>query len=307
MKKRVLIYYKYVTVDNIEQEKQAHLDLCKELSLTGRVLLAKEGINGTVCGLVKDIESYVDAMNKHPLFDGMDFKWADVDPAYDYFPKLQVKIRSEIVRLDISPDDLTPHQGGKHLTPEQVHKLMQDADEDLIVLDTRNDYEWRIGAFERAMKPNIKTFKEFPQYIEEHLDEFKDKKVLMYCTAGVRCERATAVLKEKNIAKEVYQIKGGIQRYVEKYPDGYFRGKNYVFDNRIAVKVTDDVLSECDLCEVKCDEYTNCRNAFCNNHYISCDNCLKKYNNSCSQKCADLIAQGKTTVRPPLQKVMATK
>ena len=296
-----------MTVDNVEQAKQAQLDLCNELSLTGRVLLAKEGINGTVCGLVDDVASYVDAMNKHTFFDGMDFKWADVDPAYEYFPKLQVKIRDEIVRLDIDPAHLTPHQGGKHLTPEQVHQLMSDADEDFVILDTRNDYEWRVGAFEGAIKPDIKTFREFPQYIEDHLDKFKDKKVLMYCTAGVRCERATAVLNEKNVAKEVYQIEGGIQRYVEKYPDGYFRGKNYVFDNRIAVKVTDDILTICDLCPVACDEYTNCRNAFCNNHYISCDDCLVKYSNSCSERCRDLIAQGKTTVRPPLQKVMAAK
>ena len=184
------------------------------------------------------------------------------------FPKMEIKVKKEVVHLGIDPEALTINSGGDHLNPDQVHELLKNKPEDLVILDARNDYEWRIGKFENAITPEIKNFRELPEFIDENIDTFKDKQVLMYCTGGIRCERATAYLNEKNVAKKVLQIEGGIVRYCEKYPDGFFRGKNYVFDRRVAVKINDDILTHCDLCNATCDEYTNCINAECNEHYI---------------------------------------
>ena len=133
------------------------------------------------------------------------------------------------------------------------------------------------------------------------MDEYKDKEVLMFCTGGVRCERATAYLNQKKVAKKVYQIEGGIHRYTEKYPDGFFRGKNYVFDSRIAMKVNGDILGACDLCKTPCDDYTNCLNALCNKHFICCKECLNSFNGTCGAQCADLVTNNKVHVRKPLR------
>ena len=120
----------------------------------------------------------------------------------------------------------------------------------------------------------------------------------MYCTGGIRCERASAYLNLKGVAKQVYQIEGGIQRYIEQYPDGYFRGKNYVFDGRVTVKVNADILSTCELCSTTCDEYRNCLNASCNKHFICCQSCSIKYGNACSIQCQELLATGAVKPRP---------
>ncbi len=129
----------------------------------------------------------------------------------------------------------------------------------------------------------------------------------MYCTGGIRCERASAYLNEKNIAKNVYQMSGGIHRYAEQYPDGYFRGKNYVFDGRIAVKINNDILSTCTHCAQLCDDYHNCLNAQCNKHFISCSPCVENLKKTCSDSCALLITENKTTTRPEFNKITAAK
>lgn len=304
MEKRILLYYKYMCVKNTEKALQEQKELCKRLGLKGRIIIAHEGINGTVAGTRKATQAYINYMNEHELYSDIDFKESIVDGSYDYFPKLSVKIRDEIVYLSANNDNVVSENTGVHLTPDQVHELLSNKDDDLLVLDTRNYVEWRVGAFEHAIKPDIHYFRELPEYIDQNLDQFKDKKVLMYCTGGVRCELATAYLKTKGVAQEVYQIKGGIHCYVEKYPDGFFRGKNYVFDGRVTVKVNDDILGTCDNCGVACDEYTNCFNAECNRHYISCKKCLKDLNNTCSPECKNLVENDEVIVRPEPQTII---
>lgn len=297
---KVLLYYKYTPIQYPKRVLKWQRKICTELNLTGRILIAHEGINGTVGGETADVERYMEIMRKNEQFADVDFKISDGDASY--FPKMEIKVKNEAVHLGVDPEKLTVAQGGTHLTPQQVHELLSEKPQDLVILDTRNDYESRIGVFKDAIVPPIKAFRDLPEYIDEHLDEYKDKRVLMYCTGGVRCERATAYLKQKGVAKEVMQIEGGIVRYVEKYPDGFFRGKNYVFDRRVAVKVNDDVLTHCDLCPAKCDEYTNCLNASCNNHFIACPDCLKKYENMCSAQCKEMVASGKAKKRIPFVK-----
>lgn len=296
---KVLLFYKYTEFTYPKRIYKWQLKVCKELNLTGRIIIAHEGINGTVGGSDKAIELYKTIIKEHPQLIDMDIKESDGDE--NCFPKLRVVVKDEIVNLR-QPHAAHIRNTGKHLTAQQTHELLSNKPDNLIILDARNQVESAIGAFEHAIKPEIKHFREFPAYIDAHLDTFKDKQVLMYCTGGIRCERASAYLKEKGVAQEVYQIEGGIHRYTEQYPDGHFRGKNYVFDGRIAVKVTDDILGHCALCNIPWDEYNNCSNAQCNKHYIGCAECLQTYNQCCSAQCQELLAQGKVAMRPALHK-----
>ena len=235
-------------------------------------------------------------MQEHPLFDEIDFK--ESSGGAESFPRLSVKVKNEIVHLGVDTKKYTAFNGGIHLEPQEAHELLSNRPEDLIVLDTRNTYESAIGQFVDSIIPDIEHFRDLPKYIDENLDLFKDKKVLMHCTGGVRCERATSYLKEKGVATEVYQIKGGIHRYIEQFPDGFFRGKNYVFDNRVAVKANNDILGKCYICNVPNDDYTNCLNATCNRHFLCCPECKTALQNACSQNCLELIVSNQVKKRP---------
>lgn len=304
MEKRILLYYKYVLIQDPQKVVDAQKQLCKKLGLKGRILISSIGINGTVDGTIEATQAYIDEMNNDKLFSGIDFKESIVDGAYNYFPKLSVRAREEVVKLGVNDSYIVPENTGVYLTPDQTHQFLAQRNEDVVILDTRNDVEWAVGAFEDALKPEIQNFRELPEYIDQNLDQFKDKKVLMYCTGGVRCELATAYMKMKGVAKEVYQIKGGIHRYVEQYPDGFFRGKNYVFDGRVTVKVNDDILGNCHLCAQPEDRYTNCINALCNYHFITCDGCLEAFNNTCSAECKKLVDDKAVIIRTKPQTVV---
>lgn len=293
---KVILFYKYIAITYPKRILKWQHKICQELDLKGRVLIATEGINGTLSGSPESIDRYVTIMHQNALFNDVVFKYSTAES--HAFPRLQVAVKPEIVRLCVNPEDAPLDLTGIHLTPEQTHAKLSEKNDNLIVLDTRNTFESAIGTFTNAVKAPIRHFRDLPKYIDENVDQFKDKEVLMFCTGGVRCERATAYLKKKNIAKEVYQMDGGIHVYAEKYPDGYFRGKNYVFDNRIAVKVNDDILGQCLLCKKACDNYTNCQNALCNKHFICCQSCFDQYKNSCSQECLNLIENNKVNRRP---------
>lgn len=291
----ILLFYKYVNIKHPKQVLKWQRTLCDGLGLTGRIILANEGINGTVGGTIKAANAYKQAMEESVLFQGIDFKDGPGDAKC--FPRMRIVVKEEIVNLGIDPEKLTVEQGGKHLTPKATHELLNNKPENLVIIDCRNNYEWKVGNFRDAIKPNIKHFRDFPKYIDEHKSEYKDKEVLMYCTGGIRCERASAYVKQATNAKQVYQVEGGIHRYVEQFPDGHFRGKNYVFDERIAVPVTNEILSNCTLCPVKCDTYTNCWNVGCNAHIIVCNDCIQKYGNTCGQTCSKLLKNKKVKSR----------
>lgn len=295
MNTTVLLFYKYV---QIEYPKQIHkwlAQLCANFGFKGRIILGTEGINATLGGSVERVERFKEIISAHPLFGNIDFKQSP--GSAEDFPRMQIKVRTEIVTLGIPPEELITTDGGKHLTPAQTHDLISKKPHNLVILDARNMVEWKVGAFEGAIKPNIEQFRQLPDYIKAHADDFAGKQVLMYCTGGIRCERASAVVKKYTNAQEVYQIEGGIHRYVEQFPDGYFRGKNYVFDGRVAVRVNDDVLAHCELCQKPSDDYANCRNVQCNKHFISCDPCIKAYEMTCSNTCKELVTAGSVRVR----------
>jgi UPF0176 protein len=298
---KIILFYKYIDIAYPKQVAKWQQELCNQLQLKGRILISHEGINGTLGGSIENLDLYRNRTLEHELFSTIDFKESSGGP--ECFPRLSVKVRNEAVSLGIPYDKLTPRNAGEHLTPEQTHALISQKAEDLVILDARNNYEWAIGKFEHAITPNIENFRDLPQYLDENLDQFKDKQVLMYCTGGIRCERASAYLNEKNIAKKVYQMEGGIHRYVEQYPEGFFRGKNYVFDGRISVRINDDILGSCTICSQLCDDYYNCLNAVCNEHFICCNVCIEKLNKTCSEKCQQLLAEHKVHQRPEFNKV----
>ena len=292
----IILFYKYTHLENPQAIKEWQLVLCNELGLTGRIVLAHEGINGTLAGHCEAIEEYCARMEAHASFGGIDFKTSPGTKSD--FPRLQIKVKEEIVKMGVDPKKITARTGGKHLSPAQANKLIQDAPQELVILDARNNYESRIGAFKGALTPDIKHFRDFPHYVDTNQEQFKDKIVLMYCTGGIRCERASAYVKEVTSAQEVYQIEGGIHRYVEQFPQGFFKGKNYVFDARIASPVSEDILSTCDLCTTSCDTYANCINALCNKHFIVCSSCKDQYKNACSTRCKDGVLSGSLPRRP---------
>lgn len=300
MNGKILLFYKYVDILYPVQIQKWQRKLCTELNLTGRVVLAEEGINATVGGSIEACETYKKIMLEHPLFQGIDFKESDGNGSV--FPRMRIVVKNEICHLGLDTKTITSKDGGIHLTPAQTHELIATK-KDLVILDGRNYYEARIGKFTNAITPEINHFRDFPAWVDTNIEQFKDKEVLMYCTGGIRCERATAYFKLKGVAKQVYQIEGGIHRYAEQFPDGYFRGKNYVFDARVAAKVNDDILGACDLCQIACDDFTNCLNASCNKQFIGCSACLESYGNCCGALCKQLVQEKKVVIRTKPKKI----
>ncbi len=294
--KSIILFYKYIFIDRPHKILTWQKEICARFRLKGRVILGHEGINGTLGGDHENLELYKQQMLEHPLFNDIDFK--ETTHTGDHFPRLRIVIKKEIVNLGLDPATIRAEHGGIHLEPAQAHELIAQKPENLIIIDCRNKVESAIGTMSGAIKPDVANFRDFPAYIDKHLEDFKDKQVLMYCTGGIRCERASAYVKSKGVAQEVYQIKGGIHRYIEQFPNGFFRGKNYVFDGRTAVKVTDDILGSCSICKIPCDDYTNCLRASCNRHFICCKDCLQNYANTCSKICFDMITNQNAPKRP---------
>lgn len=289
-KYRVLLYYKFVTIENHEDFAAEHLKLCKFLNLKGRILVAEEGLNGTVCGSVDKTEEYIRILKEDPRFSDMVFKIDEAEePA---FKKIFVRPRKSIITL-LPEDDVNPNDKvGKYLKPKEFYNMLQQ--DDVVVVDGRNDYEYEIGHFRGAIKPEVNNFKEFPKWIDEHLKDYRDKKIITYCTGGIRCEKLTGVLLNHGF-KDVYHLEGGIVTY-GKDPEVKGRlwdGKCYVFDERISVKINhteeDVIISKCHHCGKPSDRYINCSNDGCHDQYICCEECEKKHHGFCSKECEDYV------------------
>ncbi len=283
---KVILYYKYVNLSDPLEVVDWHKKFCAENNLKGRVLIAHEGINGTLGGLESDIDKYIQELSKDSRFSHIDFKasYHNENP----FPKLKVKLRKEIVTLGLPEDiDMSLAQKGTYLTPEELQAKI-DQKEKIIFVDARNDYESRIGRFKDAITPNIKTFKEFPLFLKS-IEHLKNETLVSYCTGGIRCEKATAYAIQQGF-KKVFHLKGGIHRYLEKFPNGAFEGSLYVFDERISIVFGKDknrkILTNCVFCGKPYDTYKNCFNAKCNKRFIVCDDCYREHQGFCSTECA---------------------
>ncbi|KAG9486613.1 hypothetical protein GDO78_006795 [Eleutherodactylus coqui] len=246
----VLLYYSYCDISDPQWVCDWQRTLCELLHLTGKIRIASEGINGTIGGNRVSTRLYMDTMLSHPLFKQMcldDFKRSD--GGAHCFPDLRIGVFREIVPMGVDPQKVSYKETATHLTPEEFHKRVEwylsdpQEEKDTVLLDCRNFYESKIGQFQNCLAPDIRKFSYFPNYVDQNLDFFKDKTVLMYCTGGIRCERGSAYLRSKAVCKEIYQLKGGIHKYLEQFPDGFFRGKLFVFDGRFTISSNDDIIS----------------------------------------------------------------
>ena len=274
MSKYVIVaLYKFVTLDDYEALKRPLLQVMEENGIKGTLLLAREGVNGTVAGRPVDIAALKSWLESDSRLQGIAYKESRDDELPFY--RTRVKLKKEIVTMGV--EDIDPNRiVGSYVRPEDWNELISDPD--VTVIDTRNDYEVEIGSFENAVNPNTQTFREFPQYVEENLDPQKHKKIAMFCTGGIRCEKSTAYLKARGFG-EVYHLEGGILKYLENVPpeESLWQGECFVFDNRVAVdhSLEKGNYDQCHACRMPITEED--KNS---EHYqqgVSCPRCIEKH------------------------------
>lgn len=280
---QTLLYYRYTQLDDAEELAAKHLKFCQNLGLVGRIIIAKEGLNGTVSGLAEQCQAYMDFIESDPRLSGIHWKIDEVDEPS--FSKMHCRYKPEIVHSGLF-DEVNPlEETGIHLEPEAFKKLKDQ--EDVIVLDVRSNYEHQLGRFKNAVTLDMDNFREFPEKISE-LEQYKDKKVLTYCTGGIKCEKASAFLLKQGF-KEVYQLHGGIINYGKEVGGYDFEGDCYVFDNRVHVPVNTvnpKVISSCANCGHVTTRMVNCANPHCNEHFVQCENCGVDLKGNCSVQCS---------------------
>ena len=299
---QVLLYYRYVPIADAVAYHTGHRELCESLELRGRIIIGSEGINGTVSGSVENTNRYMEAMLADPLTAGMEFK---IDPAEGHvFPKLSIKVRKEIVTLglpgeaDIDPNSLT----GERLSPREFYEAMQE--EDVVVIDGRNDYEAELGRFKNAICPPIRSFRDFPEWLRENAPNLRGRKILTYCTGGIRCEKLSGYIRQEGF-DQVYQLDGGIVKY-GKDPEVRgrdFEGLCYVFDERVGVEVnlteTRKIITHCRSCGAEESRYGNCRWPDCNEQIFVCSDCRGTHGLFCGEACREAAAGAGIPVVPP--------
>lgn len=281
---QILLYYIYTPITAGELFAQEHLGFCNSLGLRGRIIVASEGLNGTVSGTVEACNAYMDHLKADPRFANIDFK---IDPSEGHaFQKMHVRYKPEIVHSGLrNPQIINPaEKTGKHINGEDFLKLKEDPE--AVILDVRSNYEHEVGRFKNAITLDMENFREFPEKVKE-LEHLKDKKVITYCTGGIKCEKASAFLLEQGF-KDVYQLHGGIIKYGKETGGKDFDGVCYVFDNRVTVPVNSvnpEVVSKCHCCGKPSARMINCANPECNEHFPMCEDCGWKMNGSCSDAC----------------------
>lgn len=274
---QILLFYKYVFLENPEAVRDWTRGLCEKYNLKGRLIVATEGINFTFEGKTEDTENFIKEFQSDERFLSIHFKRSIGDGKA--FRKLSVKTRPEIVSTHLGVCDIDPNQvTGKRLSPEELHGWFAEG-KDFYIVDMRNVYEHAVGHFEGSILPDFENFRDL-QKITKDLKHLKDKTVLTVCTGGVRCEKASGYLVSQGFT-DVYQLDGGIVSYMEKYPNEHFAGKLYVFDNRVAMGFyTDDakhtVIGKCEKCGASSEHFVNCSNAWCGKHFIMCEDCVEK-------------------------------
>ena len=280
----VLLYYCYTHIDNPEEFREKHHLFCIENNLRGRIIVAEEGLNGTISGTKENCEKYMKEVHSDPRFAHTEFKVAiEENPA---FKKMHVRLKPEIVNSSLS--HIHPENGtGKYIEPNDFRKVLEEEDEDTVILDVRSDYEHNLGKFKNAITLDINNFRDFPEKIKE-LEKFKGKRVITYCTGGIKCEKASAYLLEQGF-ENVYQLHGGIIKYGIETDGKDFEGKCYVFDNRISTDVNSanpTVISKCFVTGEPSDRMVNCANPHCNKHVPMSEKGAEMYNGCCSEECS---------------------
>ena len=290
MEYQVLLYYTYVEISDPQAVMLWQRSLCERLQLKGRIIIAHNGINGTVEGTKKNTTEYIRESRQHESFKTITFKKSK--GTGEAFPKLQVRVRKDLVsdqteEWGVDPKSMT----GKYISAEKLHEWIA-LKKQFYIVDMRNNYEHASGYFENSILPDIDNFRDLPDVLPA-LKKLDDRPIVTVCTGGIRCERASGLL-IKHGFKDVYQLKDGIVTYMEKYPNEDFKGKLYVFDNRMVMGFeTDDpkheIVGRCIVCQKPSEHYVNCTDDICHRHFIACTSCVEADGTMlCPQGCRDI-------------------
>ena len=292
---RILLYYLFTPIADPEAVRLWQKALCEKLGMTGRILISKDGINGTVGGSMHSAKKYVRAMKEYAPFKLMEFKWSE--GGAEDFPRLSIKVRKEIVSFG-APDELLVDEngvvgGGVHLKPQELHAMLDEkkaAGEEVVFFDGRNAMEAEIGRMKDAIVPDVETTHDFKTELDSgKYDHLKDKPVVTYCTGGIRCEVLSRMMVNRGF-KEVYQMDGGIVRYGEAFGDkGLWEGSLYVFDKRMHMEFSDDakVIGKCSCCGEPTNDYVDCGNDECGSLRLICPSCVASGAANSCPKCRD--------------------
>lgn len=288
MKHKVILFYKYEPIADPEEYVADTKVFCAEHNLRGRVLIAHEGINGTIVGAPEDVDAYIDWMKNDDRYDFSDVDFKDSPGEGDEFPKMKVKLKKEIVNLgleeDVNPREVT----GTYMEPEELHDLIHSGEEHYII-DMRNTHEFAVGRFTNSIDPGMKYFRNLPDVMEK-IEGLKDKKVVTVCTGGIRCEKASGYLKTQGF-KDVSQLHGGMHRYIEQFGGDGWDGALYVFDKRKVMRpeTGHTIVGECVHCGRLDETYRDCAHNRCGEHFIACDACLGEDGQPyCSKECEEI-------------------
>ena len=282
-------FYKYVDISVPKDLRDELYEVWNKMGVFGRVYIADEGINAQVSIPEQNWEIFKDSVHSNFLFRDVKIKQAIQEGSSFY--KLKIKVRKELVAYDVPKDSYDMKKVGKHLTASDYNLAIESKDSTIV--DMRNYYESEIGRFENAIIPNVETSKELLPEVKKLLKGKENEKILLYCTGGIRCEKASSYL-IKNGFNDVNQLQGGIIQYAHEIKsnimESKFRGKNFVFDDRLGERITDDVLSFCHICGDSCDDHTDCKNDACHILFIQCEKCNKLYDGCCSKECQNFAA-----------------
>lgn len=271
----VILFYRFVDIADPEAVRGEQRALCEKLGLKGRILIAQEGINGTLEGTNEAIAAYARAMGAHALFKGMPFK--ESSGTGDAFRSLDIRVRPEIVTLGAGKFDVAKETAAE-MTADELHRLYE-SNEDFVVLDLRNDYEIEAGYFEKTEHPNLRNFRDLPEKIDA-IRHLKNKKVVAVCTGGIRCEKATCLLKKEGF-EDIYQLKDGIHTYMRKYPGQRFKGTLFVFDNRMTTDVVEAsgraIVGKCMYCGSTSEDFYSDDSQKPSLKVICCRDCIPQH------------------------------
>lgn len=288
-KRTTLSFYRYVIIDDAQAMRDQLYLAFSKLQVFGRIYVAREGINAQISLPEDNLQAFRELLDSDPHFKDVPFKIAVEDDGKSFF-MLIIKVRPKIVADGLNDDAFDVTNVGTHLTAEEFNAAMELPG--TIVVDMRNHYESEVGHFENAMLPQADTFKDELPMVVEQLKEQKDKKILMYCTGGIRCEKASAYLKHHGF-NDVSQLYGGIIEYARQVKnnglESKFIGKNFVFDERLGERITNDIIARCHQCGEPADTHVNCANVECHTLFIQCAACAEKMRGCCTEKCMEWL------------------
>ncbi len=289
-KRTTVSFYKYHHIADPSSFRNELYTTLHEQGVLGRLYVAREGVNAQISVLTESFDAFRDYLYSIPFLKGVRLNTAVQDDGKSFF-KLKILVRKKIVAdgLDDESFDVTNH--GVHVHAEEFNRLAQRPD--TVIVDMRNHYESEVGHFIDAIRPNVDTFRDELRVVEDLMKDQKEKNLLMYCTGGIRCEKASAWMKHLGF-RNVFQLDGGIIQYAkevqERGLENRFIGKNFVFDERLGERITDHVIATCHQCGKPCDDHTNCKNDGCHLLFIQCIECREKYQECCSQECVETLA-----------------